>query len=57
MKGTNKSMTIGELKSIIKDLTEDTTILIEQNDIAEVETINIQIHSDGRCHIIFSALE
>ena len=50
-------MTIKELKMIIEDLTDDTVILIEENDINEVETINIQIHSDGRTHLIFSALE
>lgn len=50
-------MTIGELKLIIEDLTDDTTILIEQKDISEVESINIQIHRDGRCHLIFSSLD
>lgn len=50
-------MTIGELKLIIKDLMDDTVILIEENDVKDVETINIQIHSDGRCHLILSALE
>ena len=56
-KGINKSMTIGELKLIIEDLKDDTTILIEQKDISEVESINIQIHMDGRCHLIFSSLD
>lgn len=51
------SMTIKELKQIIEDLTDDTVILIEETDINEVETINIQIHSDGRTHLILSALE
>ena len=51
------SMTIAELKLIIKDLSDDTVILIEESDINEVETINIQLHSDGRCHLILSALE
>lgn len=50
-------MTIGELKQIIDDLTDDTIILIEETDINDVETINIQIHSDGRSHLILSALE
>lgn len=50
-------MTIKELKLIIEDLVDDTVILIEENDINEVETIKIQIHSDGRSHLIFSALE
>lgn len=51
------SMTIKELKLIIEDLTDDTVILIEENDINEVETINTQLHSDGRSHLILSALE
>ena len=50
-------MTIKELKLIIEDLMDDTVILIEETDVNEVETINIQIHSDGRSHLIFSALE
>lgn len=51
------SMTIKELKLIIEDLMDDTVILIEETDINDVETINVQIHSDGRSHLIFSALE
>ena len=50
-------MTIKELKEIILTLPHDTVILIEDSDIAEVETIDIQIHSDGRSHLIFSTLE
>lgn len=50
-------MTIKNLKEIISNLPEETVILIEENDINEVETIDIQIHSDGRTHLILSALE
>ena len=50
-------MTIKELKLIIEDLADTTVILIEETDINEVETINLQIHSDGRSHLILSALE
>ena len=50
-------MTIGELKLIIKNLVDDTIILIEETDINAVETVNIQIHSDGRSHLILSTLE
>ena len=50
-------MTIKELKQIIEDLTDDTIILIRETDINDVESISIQIHSDGRSHLIFSALE
>lgn len=51
------SMKIKELKEIISNLPEETVILIENDDIYELETIDIQIHSDGRIHLIFSALE
>ena len=50
-------MTIKDLKLIIDDLVDDTVILIEETDINDVETVNIQIHSDGRSHLILSALE
>ena len=50
-------MTIRDLKLIIEDLLDDTVILIEETDINDVETIDIQIHSDGRTHLILSALE
>ena len=50
-------MTIKDLKQIIEDLLDDTIILIQENDVNEVETINIQIHSDGRSHLILGASE
>lgn len=50
-------MTIKELKLIIEVLADDTVILIEENDINEVETVDVQYHSDGRIHLILSALE
>jgi hypothetical protein len=50
-------MTIKQLKEIISNLPDNTAILIEETDIAEAETINIQIHSDGRTHLILSASE
>ena len=50
-------MTIKELKLIIEDLGDDTVILIEDTDINDVETVSIKIHSDGRSHLILSALE
>jgi hypothetical protein len=50
-------MTIKELQKIISNLPEKTVILIEETDINDVETVNIQYHADGRTHLIFSALE
>ena len=50
-------MTIRELKKIISNLPEDTILLVEERDINEVETIEVQHHADGRTHLIFSALE
>lgn len=48
------SMTIKDLKEIISNLPNETTILIEENDI---ETTEVHYHSDGRVHLIFSTLE
>jgi hypothetical protein len=51
-------MKIENLKSIINSMPDETILLIDSNDIYEdVETIFIEHHSDGRTHIIFSALE
>ena len=50
-------MTIKELKELISTLPEETVVLIEETDINDVETVNIQYHADGRTHLIFSALE
>ena len=50
-------MTIKELQKIISNLPEETIILVEETDINDVETVNVQYHSDGRTHLIFSALE
>ena len=50
-------MTIQELKMIIEDLSNDTVILIEDRDVVDVESVTIQIHMDGRSHLILSTLE
>ena len=50
-------MTIKDLKLIIEDLTDDTVILIEENDVIDVGMVKIEIHMDGRSHLILSALE
>ena len=49
-------MTIKELKLIIEDLLDDTVILIEETDINDVEMVKIEIHMDGRSHLILSTL-
>lgn len=49
-------MTIRDLKKIISTLPETTVLLIEETDINDVETIDVQYHADGRIHLIFSAL-
>ncbi len=50
-------MTVKELKKIISNLPEETILLIKETDINEVETIEIQIHSNGRAHLIFSTAD
>lgn len=49
-------MTIRELKKIISNLPDSTVLLIEETDVTDVETVNVQYHSDGRIHLIFSTL-
>ena len=51
------SMTIRELKKILENLADDTVILVEEHDVSDIESVNIQIHMDGRTHLILSALE
>ena len=48
-------MTIKELKNIINNLPEETIILVEENDINDVETVEVHYHSDGGVHIILCA--
>lgn len=50
-------MTIKELKEIIFNLPETAVILIEETDINDVGTVNVQYHADGRLHLILSSLE
>ena len=51
-------MTIKELKAIIKSLPDETYVLIDLEDKhTDVETVITEHHSDGRAHIIFSAVE
>lgn len=50
-------MTIKEFKDIIDSIPDDAIMLVLDNDINDVETINVVHHSDGRKHVIFSTLE
>ena len=50
-------MTILELKKIIKNLENDTVVLIEVQSLTEVESVNVTLHSDGRTHLILSTVE
>ncbi len=50
-------MTIKELKLIIEDLEDDSVLLIEENEVSNIKSVNIRIHRDGRSHLILSALE
>lgn len=51
-------MTIARLKQLTEQLPPDTVILIEQPEkVTDVETINIEYHSDGRSHLILSNKE
>lgn len=50
-------MTIKQLKEIISNLPDETPIIISTEDIYNVETINVEYHSDGRQHLILSNVE
>lgn len=51
-------MTIQRLKTLTEQLPPDTIILIDGNDkMMDVETINIEYHTDGRSHLILSNKE
>lgn len=50
-------MTIKDLTEIIKNIPEEAIVLLSTEDIYEVETVNIELHSDGRMHFILSSDE
>lgn len=50
-------MTVKELREILSTIPDDTTVLIEQEDVSEIGMIVIQYHADGRMHVILSSLE
>ena len=47
-------MTIKILKEIINSLPEGTVVLLLTEDFYEVETIRIEIHSDGGMHLMLT---
>lgn len=48
-------MTIKELKNIINNLPEETIVLVEENDVNDVETVEVHYHPEGSVHIILCA--
>lgn len=50
-------MTIKELKEIISKLPDETVAMIEWSDLYEIKMVTVLIHSDGRKHLTFSAME
>lgn len=50
-------MTIKELLAIISTLPEETIILIDTADVNDLETVEVEYHSDGRTHVILSVAE
>ena len=53
-----RTMTIQKLKALTEHLPADTIVLIDLPDrTSDVETINIQYHTDGRAHLILSNKE
>lgn len=50
-------MTIRELKEIIHNVPDEAVILLSTEDIYDVETVRIELHSDGRIHFILTTEE
>ncbi len=51
-------MTIEQLKKLIANLPDEAYLLIDLEDkYTDVETVIVEYHSDGRTHIVFSAVE
>lgn len=53
-------MTIAKLKTLTEQLPPDTIVLIDatkENTVQDIETINIEYHTDGRSHLILSNKE
>lgn len=53
-------MTIARLKQLTEQLPPDTVVLIEatkENAVQDIETINIEYHTDGRSHLILTNKE
>lgn len=47
-------MTLKELKTIIANMPDTAVVLLSTEDLYEVETVRIEIHSDGRVHLFFT---
>lgn len=50
-------MTINDIKKIINSLPDETVVLLSTEDIYDVETVRIELHSDGRVHLILTTEE
>jgi hypothetical protein len=47
-------MTINDLKKIINSLPDEAVVLLSTEDIYEVETVRIELHTDGRIYLILT---
>lgn len=52
-------MTLEKLKQIVNNLPADTIVMVDgtTDNVADVETVSIEYHNDGRAHIILSNKE
>lgn len=50
-------MTTKQLKEIIHNIPDNAILLLSDDDTKDVETVQVEFHSDGRCHVIFSSWE
>lgn len=47
-------MTIKNLKEIIQNIPDEAIVLLSTEDVYDIETARIELHSDGRVHLILT---
>lgn len=50
-------MTLEKLYEILCNIPQEAVVLIDSTDIAEVNTVFVEYHADGRVHVVLSNKE
>lgn len=50
-------MTLEKLYEVLRNIPKEAIVLIDSTDIAEVNTVLVEYHADGRVHVILSEKE